>query len=122
MKITTATKVKDTCINNPLLPTDLFEFINTPISCIATTDIDDIEGSNPYSLRDIAKCSTLPYENIPPSGLLGDEHSNYTHVSRDTEASCHEIINGLFENSKDATNDIQRWPRVRNILCLKYEL
>ena len=32
-------------------------------------------------------CSTLPYENIPPSGLLGDESN--THVSRDTEASCH---------------------------------
>ena len=38
-------------------------------------------------MRDIAKCSTLPYENIPPSGLLGDE--NNTHVSRDTDASCH---------------------------------
>ena len=73
----------------PPLPTDLFEFINTPISCITTTDIDDVEGSNPYSLRDIAKCSTLPYENIPPSGLLGDENSNYTHVLRDAEASCH---------------------------------
>ena len=33
-------------------------------------DIDDVEGSNSYSLRDIAKCSTLAYENIPPSGLL----------------------------------------------------
>ena len=57
------------------------------ITEITTTDIDDVEGSNSYSLRDIAKCSTLPYENIPPSGLLGDE--NNTHVSRDTEASCH---------------------------------
>ena len=68
VKITTATKVKDTtCINKPPLPTDLFEFINTPIPCITTTDIDDVEGSNSYSLRDIAKCSTLPYENIPSS-------------------------------------------------------
>ena len=89
VKLTTATKVKDTCINKPPLPTDLFKFINTPISCITTTDIDDVEGSYPYSLRDIAKCSTLPNENIPPSGLLGDENSNYTHVSRDAEASCH---------------------------------
>ena len=64
-------------------------FINTPISCITITDIDDVEGSNSYSLRDIAKWSTLPYENIPPSGLLGDENSNNTYVSRDTEASCH---------------------------------
>ena len=70
--------------------TDLFESINTPISCITTTtDIDDVEWFNPYSLRDIAECSTLPYENIPPSGLLGDENSNYTHVSRNAEASCH---------------------------------
>ena len=89
VKLTTATKVKDTCINKPPLPNDLLEFINTPIPCITTTDIDDVEGSNPYSLRDIAKCSTLPYKNIPPSGLLGDENSNHTHVSRDAEASCH---------------------------------
>ena len=65
-KITTiATKVKDTCMNKPRLPTDVFEFINNPISCITTTDIDYVEGSNSYSLRDIVKCSTLPYENIP---------------------------------------------------------
>ena len=74
VKIMTATKVKDTCINEPQLPTDLFEFINTPISCITTTDIDDVEGSNSYSLRDIAKCSTLPFENIPPSGLVKDDN------------------------------------------------
>ena len=91
VKIKTATKVKvkDTCINKPPLPTDLFEFINTPISCITTTDIFDVEGSNSYSLRDIAKCSSLPHENIPPSGLLGDENSINTHVSKDAEASCH---------------------------------
>ena len=70
----TATKVRDTCINNPPLPTDLFEFMNIPFSCITTTDIDAVEGSNSYSLRDVAKCSTLPYENISSSGLLGDEN------------------------------------------------
>ena len=80
--ITTGTKVKDTCIYKPPLPSDLFDYINSPISCITTTDIDDDERSNPYSLRDIAKCSTLPYENIPPSGLLGDENSNNTRVKR----------------------------------------
>ena len=70
VKITTiATDVKDTCINEPPHPTDVFEFINTPILCITTTDIDDVEGSNSYNLRYIAKCSILPYENIPPSGL-----------------------------------------------------
>ena len=53
VKITTATKVNYTCINKPPLPTDLFEFINTLISCITTTDIDAIEGSYSYSLRDI---------------------------------------------------------------------
>ena len=61
-------------MNKHPIPTDVFEFINTPISCITTTDIDDVEGSNSYSLRDVAKCYTLPYENIPPSGLLGDEN------------------------------------------------
>ena len=74
VKIMTATKIKDTCINKPPLPTDRFKFINTPISCIATTAIDDVEGSNSYSLRDIAKCSIFPYENIPPSWLLGDKN------------------------------------------------
>ena len=95
VKITTATKVKDTCMNKPPLPTDLLEFINTPISCTTTTD-KDVEGSNPYNLRDSAKSSTLPYETIPPAGLLGDENSNYTHVSRDAEASCHLVVPFIF--------------------------
>ena len=44
VKITTiASKFKDTCINKPPLPTDVFEFVNTPISCINITDIDDVE-------------------------------------------------------------------------------
>ena len=34
VKITTATKVKDTPINKKPFPTDLFELIHTPISCI----------------------------------------------------------------------------------------
>ena len=96
VKITTATKVKDTCINKPPLPTGPFEFINTPISCITTTDIDDVEGSNSYGLRYIAKCSTLPYDNIPPSGLWGDENLNNTHVSRDAEASCHLVASFIL--------------------------
>ena len=55
VKITTiASKFKDACINKPTLPTDVFEFVNTHISCINTTDIDDVEGFNSYSLRDIA--------------------------------------------------------------------
>ena len=92
VKITTiASKFQDICINKPTLPTDVFEFVNTPISSINTTDIDDIEGSNSYSLRDIANCSALPYENIPPSGLLGDKNLNNAYVSRDAKASCHVV-------------------------------
>ena len=53
---------------------------------VNTTDIGGIEGYNSYSFKYIAKCSTLPYENIPPSVLLGDENLNNTYVSRD--ASC----------------------------------
>ena len=46
VKITTiASKIKDTCINKPPLPTDVFECVNTPISCINTTDVDDVEES-----------------------------------------------------------------------------
>ena len=60
------------------------------IMCYVTTNIDDIEGSNSYtcSLKDIAKCSTLPYENIPPCVPLGDENLNNTYVPRDNQASC----------------------------------
>ena len=47
MKITTITSnLKDIYINKPPLPADVFEYVNTSISCINTTDIDDIEGSN----------------------------------------------------------------------------
>ena len=83
VKITTiASNLKDIYINKPPLPTDVFEYVNTPISCINTMDQDDIEGSNSYSLKDIAKCSTLPYENIPRSELLGDEISNNAYYQK----------------------------------------
>ena len=85
---TTASNFRDIYINKPPLPTDVCEDVITPISCVNTTDIDDIEGSNSYSLKDIAKCSTLPYENIPPSVLLGDEDLNSTYVPRDAQSSC----------------------------------
>ena len=89
VKITTiASNFKDIYINKPPLPSDEFEDVNTSILCINTTDIDDIEGSNSYSLKDIAKCFTITYENIPHSVLLGDENLNNTYVSRDAQASC----------------------------------
>ena len=84
-----ARNFKDIYTNKPPLPTDVLEYVNTPISCIDTTDIDDIKGFNSYSLKDIAKCATLPHENIPASGLLGDGKLNNAYVSRDAEASCH---------------------------------
>ena len=40
VKITITSKFKDICINEPPLPTDVFEFVNTPISCINTMDTD----------------------------------------------------------------------------------
>ena len=40
-------------------------YTTIPISCIDTTDLYDVGESNSNSLRDIAKCSTLAYENIP---------------------------------------------------------
>ena len=47
-------------------------------------DIDYIERSQSYTLKDIAKCST----KYPPSLLLGNENLNITSVSRDAQASC----------------------------------
>ena len=88
-EITTMTSsFKDICINKPPLPTDVCDDVNTPISCINTTDIDDIERFSSYSLSNIAKCSAIPCENIPPSVLLRDENLNDTYVSRDTQPSC----------------------------------
>ena len=44
--ITTVTSsFKHICKNKPLLPTDVFDDVNTPISCINTMNIDDIERS-----------------------------------------------------------------------------
>ena len=80
----------------PPLPTDVFEYVNTPISCIKTKDIDYVTGSNSCSLKYIAKCFTSPYENIPPSGLLGDENLSKTYVSRDAEAYCHLVTLLIF--------------------------
>ena len=37
---------RDISMNKPPLPTDVFDDVNTPISCINTTDIYDIEGSS----------------------------------------------------------------------------
>ena len=63
---------KDTCINNPPLSTSVI-VENTSISRISNTDIDNTEEPGSYDLRDIAKCSTIPCENIPPSAPTGDE-------------------------------------------------
>ena len=79
---------KDICIDKPPLQTDVFDGVNTPISCINTTEIDDIERSRWYSLKDIAKYSTIPYENIPPLVLVGDGNLSNTYVSRNAKASC----------------------------------
>ena len=60
---------------------------NTSISRISNTDIDNTEEPGSYDLRDIAKCSTIPCENIPPSAPTGDEQMNNIHVSRDVPKS-----------------------------------
>ena len=94
IKITTiASNFKYTCINKPPLPTDVFEDSNTTISCINTTDIDDIERYNSHNLKDIAmkdiaKCSALSCENITRSVLLGNENFNNKYLSRGGHASC----------------------------------
>ena len=44
----------------------VFDDINSTISCINNTDIADIERSSSYSLKDIAKRSTVPCGNICP--------------------------------------------------------
>ena len=53
---TIASKLKDTCINEPSLPNDVFECVNTPISCINTTDTgrwDILSFGCPFYLEQI---------------------------------------------------------------------
>ena len=59
-----------------------------------TSNVKAIEGSNSY-LKNIAKCSTLLYENIPLSVLLRDETWNNTYVSRGAQASC-QLVSSFF--------------------------
>ena len=47
------------------------------ITTIAS-NVKDIEGSNSHCLKDIATCSTLPYENISPSVVLRAQNLNNT--------------------------------------------
>ena len=80
------TSFKDICVNKPPLPTDVFDAVNNPISCIHTTALDYIEGSNGYSLTNIAKYSRIPCENRPSSVFSGMKIW-ITHVSRDSRIS-----------------------------------
>ena len=45
VKTTPRNSFNHICINKPPLPTNMYDDVNTPISCINTTDIDDIERS-----------------------------------------------------------------------------
>ena len=46
-KMTTITSsFKDICIDKPQFQDDVFDDVNTPITCINTTDINDNEGSS----------------------------------------------------------------------------
>ena len=46
---------RDIFINKPPLPTDVVDDVNTPISCVNSMDVDDVEGSISYSLKDIVQ-------------------------------------------------------------------
>ena len=87
VEITTkASSFKDICINKPPLPTDVFEDVNTPISYIDTTDIDDIAGPN--SFERYRRVFYITLWKYIPSVLLGDENLNNTYASRHAHASC----------------------------------
>ena len=108
VKITPITSsFRDICIDKQPLPTDVFDDVNTPIPCVNTTDIDNIERSSSYSLKDIAEYSTIPCENIRSFVLLGDENLNNTYVSRDT-IMCYHHKNGfvILNNRNNFWNNI----------------
>ena len=46
---------RDIFINKPPLPTDVVDDVNTPIYCVNSMDVDDVEGSISYSLEDIVQ-------------------------------------------------------------------
>ena len=78
---------KDIWMNKPPLPTNAFDVVNIPISCINTTDIDDIERSSSYSMKDIATCSTILCVNIHPFCILRGQNLNNKYLSRDCRTS-----------------------------------
>ena len=64
-------------INNVTGINAIVKSFSMKITTIAS-NVKDIEGSSSHCLKDIATCSTLPYENISPSVLLRDENLNNT--------------------------------------------
>ena len=50
-------------------------------------DIDYLNGSSLYGLKDVGNCSTIPCENTP-SVFLIDDNLNNTYVPRDSRTSC----------------------------------
>ena len=86
-KTTITSSTEDVCIRKPPLPTNVFHNVNTPISYINTMDIDYLNGSSSYGLKDVGNCSTIPCENTP-SVFLIDDNLNDTYVPRDSRTSC----------------------------------
>ena len=62
---TTISSFKDMFMNKLPFPANVFENVNNPISGINIICVDGIERSSSYILQVIAKCSTIPHENIP---------------------------------------------------------
>ena len=112
VKITTITSIfNNVCINKPPLPTNVFDDVNTAISCINTMDIDDIGISSSYRLKYIAKCSTIPCGCIPLC-ILGDENLNniYSNTCQETPAYLASWFNGFPCNRSDKAHG-----RIRDI-------
>ena len=62
---------RDICIDKPPLPTDVFDALNTPISCVNSTDIDDVERPRSYSSYTHYQVFYNTVRNKPPSASLG---------------------------------------------------
>ena len=76
--MSTTSSFKDMWINKTPFPTYVFDYVNAPISCINTMDINGIETSSSCSLKDTVKSSAMPCEDIPHLKFMGD--NNFDHL------------------------------------------
>ena len=76
VKLTSVTgSFENVRVNKTCLPTNVFDGVNTPVSCISATEINDIEKSGLNTLYDVTKFCLARYLNkCTPSASITKYH------------------------------------------------